>query len=238
MLLLALLLCASGVDPRVVEAQQLAVHGEEGAALAQLQAVLHDIEASGDSGSAALHRNIGTLALRTGNAGLAMRHLLSAQRRHPGDDDVAYNLRLVREARADRIDTASNSSLGQRLPPAAVRFAAGASLLVVGLLVLMRGWFGLRVPTGLLATAAVVVVACVSLWGARLDFEGQTVSVVMRDTRARESPDARSADAKSGFDVHPGLSGVLLRREGDFEQLRLENGVETWIRAADLLPVR
>ncbi|MDP2341624.1 MAG: hypothetical protein Q8O67_11755 [Deltaproteobacteria bacterium] len=242
MIALALLLCAANADPRVVEAQQLAAHGEESAALAQLQAVLDDVEDSGDDGSAALHRNIGTLALRTGDLGLAMRHLLSAQRRNPGDDDVAHNLRLVRDARADRVEGASSSSslgqLGQQLSPAPVRVAAGLSLLLLGLVVLARGLLGRRLPIAVIGVFALGAVTATSLWVARLRFERQTMFVIVRDTRASESPDARAVDAKGGFDVHPGLTGLSLSRQGDWEHLRLENGVEAWIKSADVATVR
>jgi hypothetical protein len=239
MLSLVVLVACASADPRVVEAQQLAAHGEEAAALGQLQAVLDDVEDSGDSGSAALHRNIGTLALRTGDLGVAMRHLLSAQRRDPGDDDVAHNLRLVREARPDRIEaSSSSSSLGQRLSPARVRVAAGLSLSLLGLVLLARGLLGRRLPLAIVVVVVVVAAVSTSLWMARLGFEQQNVSVVMKDTRASESPDARALDAKGAFDVHPGLTGVSLGREGEFEHLRLENGVDAWIRAADLAPVR
>ena len=96
--LVLVLACATGVDPRVSEAQTLAAHGEDDAALAGLQSVLHDVEDSGGSGSAALHFNIGTLALRTGDNALAVQHLLSAWRRAPTDDDVVHNLQLAKEA--------------------------------------------------------------------------------------------------------------------------------------------
>ncbi len=237
--MLALVLClgAAGVDPRVIEAQQLAAHGEESAALAQLQVVLHDVEDSGDSGSAALHRNVGTLALRVGDLGTAMRHLLAAQRRAPLDDDVTHNLRLVREARADRIDGGSTSSLGQQLPPTPVRVATGLTLVLLGAALLLRGLMGSRLPAAMIALLFLMAATAASLWVARLRFERQVVCVVVRDTRASESPDARSVDAKAGFDVHPGLTGVLLQRQGEYEQLRLENGVEAWIGAAALAPV-
>ena len=239
MLALALLLCTAGVDPRVVEAQQLAAHGEEAAAQAQLQAVLDDVEDSGDDGSAALHRNIGTLSLRTGDLATAMRHLLSAQRRDPGDEDVAHNLRLARDARADRVEEASSSSLGQRLPPGPVRIAAALTLALLGLLLLLRGILGPRLPAVVVVAAVAAASISVGLWVARRVFERQTVLVILRDTRASEQrPDSKLKADGAGFDVHPGLTGLSLSREGDNERLRLENGVEVWIRAVDVAPVR
>ena len=95
-----------------------------------------------------------------------------------------------------------------------------------------RGVLGSKLPVVVVVVALTAAVAT-ALWLARLRFERQTVLVIMKDTRASES-----RDAKAGFDVHPGLTGLALGREGAHEHLRLENGVEVWIRADDVAPVR
>jgi len=233
MIQLLLLLATLGVDPRVTEAQQLAAHGDDGAALAGLQAVLSYVEKSGDSGSAALHQNIGTLALKTGDLGIAARHLLAAERRDPRNDDVQHNLRLLREARADRIEGVVSSSPGRSLPPATTRVASAAAFALAGVALLLRGLVGPRLP-GVVVGAAVGVagVVAVGLF-LRLRFEGEETWVVLEETQARAAADEKA----TGFAVHPGLTGVLVQRSGAWLQLRLENGIETFVAAKDASPV-
>lgn len=223
------LLATTGVDPRVTEAQTLAAHGDDEAALAGLQSVLHDVEASGESGSAALHRNIGTLALKTGDLGTSMQHLLAAERRNPRDADVAHNLRLARDARADRIEGALSASPGAALPPGPTRVAAAVTLALAGLLLGLRGLLGRRLPGAVVGASIVAAGVCVSLLALRLRVEREVVYVVMRETQARAAAD----DKATGFAVHPGLSGVLLQQSGKWLQLRLENGIETFVVADD-----
>ena len=233
MIHLFFLVVALGVDPRVTEAQQLAAHGDDGAALAGLQSVLFDVEASGDSGSAALHQNIGTLALKTGDLGVAARHLLAAERRDPQNDDVQHNLHLLREARADRIEGAVSSSPGKSLPPGTTRTVAAVAFAVAGILLLLHGLLGPRLP-GVVVGAAVGVAAVVAVGlFLRLRFEGEETWVILTETQARAAADEKA----TGFAVHPGLTGVLVQRSGAWLHLRLENGIETFVAAKDATPV-
>lgn len=227
MIALALfVLCATGVDPRVSEAQTLAAHGEDDAALAGLLSVLHDVEDSGADGSAGLHFNIGTLALRTGDTGLAVQHLLSAWRRAPTDADVVHNLQLAKEAREDRLEQAAAPPLGGRIPPDAARVCFAVAALFFCAVVVARGASG-RVPVVVVVAATVVFAAAGSAFALRKRFEGEEVQVVRKDTAARAAPDVKA----TAFDVHAGLSGVVLEKRGDWLQLRLENGVESWLAA-------
>lgn len=228
-----LLLAALGVDPRVTEAQQLAAHGDDGAALAGLQSVLSDVEQSGDSGSAALHQNIGTLALKTGDLGVAARHLLAAERRDPRNGDVQHNLRLLREARADRIEGAVSSSPGRSLPPGATRVAAAVAFALAGVLLLLRGLLGRRLPGVLVVIAVGAAAIAFFVFVVRLRFEGEETWVILTETQARAAADEKA----TGFAVHPGLTGVLVQRSGLWLQLRLENGIETFVAAKDASPV-
>lgn len=225
------------VDPRVVDAQQLASHGETAAARGQYEAVLDDLERAGADGSAALHYDIGTLALQEGELGPAMVHLLAAARRAPGDDDVAHNLARAREARVDRVEASSATALaggvGGILPPQATRWACAFALVLVGIVVGLRGALGRRVPGAVVVVAAALASVAAGAWGARRAFEQRVVVVVQEDTVARSSPD----DQASGFDVHPGLAGERVDATATYARVRLENGLDVWIASSALRAV-
>ncbi|MBM4283248.1 MAG: hypothetical protein FJ137_21715 [Deltaproteobacteria bacterium] len=239
-LLLPLILGVASVDPRVVEAQQLAAHGETSAARGQYAAILDDLQAAGAPGSAALHYDLGTLALVDGDVGAAMLHLLAASRRDPGHEDIAYNLARAQEARQDRVESSTSSpaswasALGGRLPPRGVRVVAGLVAALLGLVLALRGALGPRVPPAMTVGAAAVASLAFAAWGARSAFERRAVVVVVEATTARSSPDAQAA----GFDVHPGLSGERVDEAAGWWRVRLENGLDVWVDvdAARLVP--
>jgi hypothetical protein len=234
---LLLALGVAAVDPRVVEAQQLAAHGEAAAARGVYEAILQDLEAGDADGSAALHYDIGTLALVQGEPGPAMLHLLAAWRRVPGDDDTAHNLARAREARVDRVESTGvdvgTGGVGSALPPRGTRVFAAAALLALGLALLVRGLVGARLPSGVVAATAAVALVAVMAWGVRRQFEARVLVVVQQDTVARSAPDEKSA----GFDVHPGLVGERVDATASYARVRLENGLDVWLASSALRAV-
>jgi hypothetical protein len=229
-LLLPALLSVAAVDPRVVEAQQLAAHGETAAARGQYDAILRDLQASGADGSAALHYNLGTLALVDDDHGAAMLHLLAARRRDPGNDDVAHNLARVKDARQDRVEVSPSSlptSWAQDLPPRGARVFAAVAVALLGLVALLRGALGPRLPSSLVVVVVALAVVALGLWGARVAYDRRALVVVMTATTARSSPDEKA----DGFDVHPGLSGERVDETAAWWRVRLENGLDVWIAA-------
>jgi hypothetical protein len=233
---LPVLLHVAAVDPRIAEAQQLAAHGETAAARGQYAAVLHDLQQSGADGSAALHYDLGTLALVDDDVGAAMLHLLAAWRRDPGHDDIAYNLARAQEARQDRVEASSSSlgALGGRLPPRGVRLVAALAAVLGGFALALRGALGPRVPAALVAVTGVVVAVAFSALAARAAFDRRVLVVVMEATTARSSPD----DKADGFEVHPGLTGERVDVTASWWRVRLENGLDVWVpaRAAKVVP--
>jgi hypothetical protein len=227
------LLCASAVDPRIEDAQRLAAHGDVDAALAGYVAVYDELSASGVATSAGLHKNIGSLALTKGDLGRAALHLQAAARRAPHDDDVAFNLRLLREARADQVSATSLTHVGAAVPPRGARLGVGAALALLGVVLALRGAFGSRVPVVVVAGAVAAVVVAGAVAGARVAFEHTRTFVVVKDTVARGAPD----DAATGFDVHTGLSGVFVDDAGPWRKLRLENDVVAFLAVDDVAEV-
>jgi hypothetical protein len=235
--LLSALLVVAAADPRVVEAQQLAAHGETSAARGQYESILHDLERSGADGSAALHYDLGTLALVDDDVGAAVLHLLAARRRDPGNDDVAHNLARAQDARADRVEAtgaATLSQLAERLPPRGVRVLAAVCLALLGIAFALRAALGPRVPSWVVVGALATAAAAGGGWAARAALDRRTLVVVMESTTARSSPD----DKADGFDVHPGLSGERVDETAGWWRVRLENGLDVWVaaRAARVVP--
>jgi hypothetical protein len=236
-LLVTMMLGASS-DPRLLEAERLAAHGEVDSAVAAYSAVADELLASGAQTSADIHYNLGTLALGQGDDGTAVLHLLAAQRRAPFDDDIRHNVTIAMQRRADQVDDARGTSVLRRLPRGVVAGCAGAVLALLGINLLILGVRGASTsqaspttptapttPRRLVLPLSLVAVVAVSLWVAHAVADTAEIVVVMQDTMALPQPDA-SAD---GFEVHPGLTGDVVAEEKGFARVRLENGVDVWI---------
>lgn len=221
------------VIQRVADAENLAAHGETDAAREAYLSLWREREAAGDNTSADLHYNLGTLALRDGDVGAAVVHLLAAAQRAPGNDDIQHNLALALQARADQVTGGAQTPLGARLPPFPVRVAFAASLAFLGLLAALRGLRARPLPRAVWPVAIGVFAVAGALWGLRLWSEARVVSVVVTETMARQQP-VPTAD---GFAVHPGLTGEVVGERDGFQRLRLENGVDVWVARSDLVQV-
>lgn len=224
-LLLVVVGVAGATDPRIKDAEGFAAHGEPDTARATYQAVLDELSTSGAPASAALHYNIGTLALGAGDVSGAVVHLLAAQRRDPLDDDIQHNLAEALSRRADQVEGGTSMPFGARLPPSLVRFAFAGCLLLLGVVMAAAGLVQRRLPRGVVATTIAAVAASGALWLARVQAERAVVVVVARDTEARPQPDATAA----GFTVHAGLTGTVVNEQSGFSRVRLENGVDVWV---------
>jgi hypothetical protein len=233
LVLLVVVGVAGATDPRIKDAEGFAAHGEPDTARAAYQAVLDELSASGASGSARLHYNIGTLALGSGDVSSAVVHLLAAERRAPLDDDIRHNLAEALSRRADQVEGGTSMPFGARLPPTAVRFGFGACLLLLGAVLAAAGHLPRRVSRNVVLGAIAATVASGALWLARLHAERAVVVVVARDTEARPQPDATAA----GFTVHAGLTGTVVDDKNGFSRVRLENGVDVWIERDATVPV-
>ena len=233
MIVLAIALCLVGAtEPRVKDAEGFAAHGEPDTARATYEVILDELVASGAATSAALHYNVGTLALGAGDVGPAVLQLLAAERRDPLNDDIRHNLAAALARRADQVEGSSSLPPGARLPPAPVRRAFGACLALLGILVAVAGIRRRGLPAAVLRVAVGAVVVSGAVFAVRLAAEDAVLVVVQRDTEARPQPDASAV----GFTVHPGLTGTVVSEQQGFLRLRLENGVDVWV-ATDALAV-
>ena len=212
-------------DPRVKDAEGFAAHGEPDTARATYGALLDELTASGASASAALHYNVGTLALGAGDVGPAVLHLLAAERRAPLDDDIRHNLNAALARRADQVEGNTSLPLGARLPPGPVRATFGACLALLGILLAVAGIRRRGLPRAVVRAAAAAALVSGAIFAVRFAAERAVVVVVQQDTEARPQPDASAA----GFTVHPGLTGAVVSEQQGFVRLRLENGVDVWV---------
>jgi hypothetical protein len=221
----------------VKDAERLAAHGEPGAARGQFQALHDELTKSGAPTSAALHYNLGTLALVEDDVGDAVLHLMAAARRAPLDDDIRHNLDVALGRRADQVSSTGAHAPGARLPRGPVELAFGLGLALLGVVVATRGAASGRL--GQLARRALVptvvgVVVTGGLQGLRVHADRVQVAVIVVDTDARPQPEASA----KGFVVHPGLTGVVVAEQQGHLRLRLENGVDVWVEhtAVRLVP--
>jgi len=233
--LLLVLAVAAVSDPRLKDAERLAASGDIAAARAAITVVHDELAKSGADTSAALHYNLGTLALLDDDLGAAVVHLLAADRRAPGNDDVKHNLELALARRADQVQGARQAPLGTSLPPGVVRALAGVVWGLLGIALALTALGGRPARFGRAAARPLVVVAVIAcaLLAARIVAEDTAIAVVQRDTRARPQPDASA----EGFEVHAGLTGRVVDERDGFSRLRLENGVDVWVGLADLAVV-
>lgn len=218
-------------DARVKDAERLAAHGELSAARDQYQALHDELVTSGATTSAALHYNLGTLALSLDDVGPAVLHLTAATRRDPIDDDAHHNLEVALARRADQVSSTGSQAVGARLPAGPVQLAFGLALGLLGVVLAISGLGAGRFAAAVrraLGPVAVMVLVTGALAALRHHADGVDVAVTMLDTEARPQPEASA----KGFTIHPGLTGVVVAEQQGYLRLRLENGIDVWVEHA------
>jgi tetratricopeptide (TPR) repeat protein len=187
----------------------------------------------------ALHLNLGNALARAGARGQAMASWQRALRLDPADADARANLELARAQNVDRLVGATDQPLGARLVErtgdltAVVLFGA-AWILLWGLLFLRgRAVRRARRPLGLAALlAALLSLASGALLAAKATDRRTPAAVVVAPVApVREGPERT---LRSTFELHEGTSVRVLEARGDLARVRLDNGLEGWVAAADL----
>ena len=174
--------------------------------------------------SAAVEHNLGTVALRRGEAGRARLHLERAARLAPLDGAVAQNLRLARdlagEAPAPGWRRAWSRVLGVARPPGLVALALALAFGALGLLFLDRR----RVAVGL----GVVAVLAVGAASAALWERSRPLGVALVEAEVREGPSGASASVAR---VRAGETVGVGEAVAGWRRVRAD-GAEGWVRAA------
>lgn len=236
-LALALLLAAAppanpGAQLEAANAAYLA--GDFAAAAARYEALVAD----GYDG-AALHLNLGNARLRLGRRGLAAASYERALRLDPGDADARANLALARADNVDRVMGASAGSLpariAERIGDGAVAALFAAAWAALWIALALRGRAPARVRGALAAGA--VVAACVAVVAGALlawkaaDARTLAAVVIPAASPVREGPEEALRPA---FELHEGTRVQVLEVRGEAARVRLENGLEGWMRTGDL----
>jgi hypothetical protein len=214
------------------------LHGDYAAAVTAYEGLDRQGVVSGD-----LYFNLGDAYFRKGALGPAIWAFERALALDPGDDDARFNLDQARKLAAGRTQ---DRLQGEQHEPAWIRVVTSISpgvltlmfvLLYVGTFVGLYLWRRAREdlrPT----SAAVVSLLAVGalLTGAlvfgRMQLERTPFGVVLPDAVAvKEGADV---NYRTSFDVHAGLRVRIVERDQDWLRIRLGNGLEGWVRSADV----
>lgn len=189
---------------------------------------------------AELFYNLGTAELRAGRRGEAILWFERALRLDPHDDDVQFNLAEARRGNIDKIVGAREEAtfverVGERVPPNAtgIVFAAAWVLAFAALIArrLRNETSGALLGIGL-AAGGVAVASAILLWAAWWQrTQVRHAVVVVAASAVREGP---ASDFRAAFEVHEGLKVRVVREKEGFLRVRLPNGSEGWVSAADV----
>ena len=191
--------------------------------------------------SAALHVNLGNARYRMGQRGLAVASYRRALRLDPGDSDAKANLELARKENVDQV-------LGAEARPLALRAvdrvpdAVALGLFVLAWVALWGGLalrrFALGALQGGLGALAFASAVLVVLSGGLLAGKAPLTSPDGRGDRQGERGAGRpGATLSPTFELHEGTEVRVLEVRGGAVRVRLGNGLEGWILAADIEPI-
>jgi hypothetical protein len=214
------------------------LHGDYAGAAAAYEELLHQGAVSAD-----LYFNLGNAYFRKGALGPAIWAFEKAAALDPGSEDARYNLAEARKVAArqahDRIEGEDRDPLWIRavtaLGPSAETWLFVAVYLgfFALLFVRARARDDLRPALGAAAAvlgAAALLTGALLLGRARLD--RLPFGVVLPDAVAVK--DGADDNYRTAFDVHAGLRVRLVEHDQDWVRVRLGNGLEGWVRAAQI----
>jgi hypothetical protein len=189
--------------------------------------------------SAALHVNLGNALWRAGQRGRAIASYRRALRLDPRDGDARSHLELARGANVDRLVGEPGrpflARVAERTPDgtAAAAFALPWAALWTALALRTRAGRRRRAPLGAAAAAAALLAGAGGLLlAARVEERQREVAVVVAPVSpVRDGPEAALRPA---FELHEGTAVHVLEVRGEAVRVRLDNGLEGWVRARDV----
>ena len=211
----------------------------EGARRAYLQVV--------DSGvqDARLFYNLGNANFKSGRLGEAILWYERANHLSPRDEDIVANLRFAHQVKKDRDAPADGNAVSLFLTdaffyPTLSELSFLLALGWIGLFGLLgwRVWFH---RTQALWLGALSVCALLTVGGGvwlsfRVYHQASEVSAIAlaEVVTARSGPDVNQTEV---FIMHEGTKVRIVRREGDWILVRLQNGLGGWVGADQVEPI-
>jgi tetratricopeptide (TPR) repeat protein len=214
------------------------LHGDYAGAVAAYEELLHEGAASAD-----LYFNLGDAYFRKGALGPAIWAFEKAAALAPGEEDPRYNLAEARKLAArqahDRIEGEDRDPLWIRtvtaLGPSTETWLFVATYLGFFVLLVARGRARDDLRPALGAGAAVLGAAALltgALLFGRAQLDKLPFGVVLPDAVAVK--DGADDGTRTSFEVHAGLRVRLVERDQDWLRVRLGNGLEGWVHAAQI----
>lgn len=192
--------------------------------------------------SIALYFNMGNASYKNGDLGPALLYYEKAHKLSPGDEDINFNIRLVNLKTSDRIEEAPEFFLAKWWR-GFILMIAGGTLAVLSIILV------------LLASAALIIylftqsvgIKKTSFYGAIILFALGLITVFMSARQASyfdnhrqaiifNTVTVRSAPGNTGktlFVLHEGTKVDVLENNSNTIKIKLANGNEGWISAAD-----
>lgn len=214
------------------------LHGDYAAAAAAYEELAHQGVVSAD-----LYFNLGDAYFRKGSLGPAIWAFEKAAALDPGDEDARYNLgearKLAGRAAHDRIEGEDRDPLWIRAvtamgPSTQTWLFVTVYLSFFGLiLVRYRARDDLRpaLGAGVAVLGAAALLTGALLFG-RARLERLPFGVVLPD--AVVVKDGADDSYRTSFEVHAGLRVRMIERDQDWLRVRLGNGLEGWVHAAQI----
>lgn len=202
-------------------------------------ATLYRQLADGGFASADLFYNLGTAELRAGRRGEAILWYERALRLDPHDADVRFNLAEATKGNIDKVvgtreETPFIERVGERVPDGAAgaAFAAAWGLAFLSLILRRLQTRARGALLGIaLVSGVVAVTSAVLLWTAWWHRTQARYAVVTAAVAAvREGP---ASDFRAAFEIHEGLKVRVVKEQQSFLRVRLPNGTEGWVAAAE-----
>lgn len=211
----------------------------EGARRAYLQVVESGVQ------DARLFYNLGNANFKSGRLGEAILWYERANHLSPRDEDIVANLRFAHQVKKDKDVPADGNVVSLFLTdaffyPTLSELSLLLALGWIGLFSLLgwRVWFH---RTQALWLGALSVCALLTAGGGawlsfRVYHQSSEVSAIAlaEVVTARSGPDVNQTEV---FIMHEGTKVRVVRREGDWILVRLQNGLGGWVRADQVEPI-
>ena len=192
-----------------------------------------------------LYYNLGNAYLKSGQVGPAIYNFERALEEQPDAEDVIYNLNTARDV-AKKLG--EDRLVGAQALPSWQRLIKPLSLSIVTWLFvgLYLGLFVLLLvvrysPSGFLRVVMITLLGFVALFalgsgavlGGKLYLQEQVKEVIVlpNQLQVKEGPDLNFTTL---FTVHAGLKARFIERDQDWLRIRLQNGLEGWVRDRDV----